>query len=237
MLDDGPDEVAAADTTRRRDINRGEELSRGALSRGCRLHVTCSARLLAAFAPAASAAPAARAGCMRSGKVRERDPICDVCGHNHVQGVKCTICGHVGKYIVPGGPNRPNRGAIPPMPPGPLHMPNVTPPTIEGLSVRQFQEALQTFFEQINAQAEVPQLPPELSNLDQLKVLLDALADYHADVEQPSYVLAIPCRPVVLGLSSMGLTCLASVEWGSLITHAAADAQLSQPVDWSVALS
>ena len=30
---------------------------------------------------------------------RERDPICDVCGHNHVQGVKCTICGHVGKYI------------------------------------------------------------------------------------------------------------------------------------------
>jgi hypothetical protein len=30
---------------------------------------------------------------------RERDPICDVCGHNHVQGVKCKICGHVGKYI------------------------------------------------------------------------------------------------------------------------------------------
>ena len=30
---------------------------------------------------------------------RERDPICDVCGHNHVQGVKCDICGHVGKYI------------------------------------------------------------------------------------------------------------------------------------------
>ena len=30
---------------------------------------------------------------------RDRDPICDVCGHNHVQGVKCDICGHVGKYI------------------------------------------------------------------------------------------------------------------------------------------
>eukprot|EP00966_Prymnesium_polylepis_P196320 4549929-Prymnesium_polylepis.1 len=30
---------------------------------------------------------------------RERDPICDVCGHCHVQGVKCKICGHVGKYI------------------------------------------------------------------------------------------------------------------------------------------
>ena len=34
-----------------------------------------------------------------SGPKRERDPICDVCGHCHVQGVKCTICGHVGKYI------------------------------------------------------------------------------------------------------------------------------------------
>lgn len=30
---------------------------------------------------------------------RERDPICDVCGHCHVQGVRCKICGHVGKYI------------------------------------------------------------------------------------------------------------------------------------------
>lgn len=78
---------------------------------------------------------------------RERDPICDVCGHNHVQGVKCQICGHVGKYIVPGGPNRPNRGAIPPVPPGPIHAPNMTPPTIEGLSVATFQAALQGFFE------------------------------------------------------------------------------------------
>ncbi len=71
---------------------------------------------------------------------RERDPICDVCGHNHVQGVKCEICGHVGKYIVPGGPNRPNRGAIPPVPPGPLHAPNLTPPTIEGCTVANFQQ-------------------------------------------------------------------------------------------------
>ena len=40
-------------------------------------------------------------GCMASRTLtkRERDPICDVCGHNHVQGVKCDICGHVGKYI------------------------------------------------------------------------------------------------------------------------------------------
>jgi hypothetical protein len=71
---------------------------------------------------------------------RERDPVCDVCGHNHIQGVKCQICGHVGKYIVPGGPNRPNRGAIPPVPPGPLHAPNLTPPTIEGCTVANFQE-------------------------------------------------------------------------------------------------
>ena len=138
-----------------------------------------------------------------SGPKRERDPVCDVCGHCHVQGVKCTICGHVGKYIgaacrahprahthtsahththihthtcthlhtpahtcthlhtpahtcthisaqrqhaerrlccaVPGGPNRPNRGAIPPVPPGPVHSPNLTPPTIEGITVAEFQ--------------------------------------------------------------------------------------------------
>ena len=138
-----------------------------------------------------------------SGPKRERDPICDVCGHCHVQGVKCTICGHVGKYIgaartraqthrmqphlhphphtslqhaerclcraVPGGPNRPNRGSIPPVPPGPVHNPNPnpnpipnpnpnpnpspspsptlnqvhnpnrTPPTIEGITVAEFQ--------------------------------------------------------------------------------------------------
>ena len=24
-------------------------------------------------------------------------PLCNVCGHNHVQGVKCHICGHVGR--------------------------------------------------------------------------------------------------------------------------------------------
>ena len=143
---------------------------------------------------------------------RERDPICDVCGHNHVQGVKCDICGHVGKYIgatqpagapvttglavvshgrllvpgmpaVPGGPNRPNRGAIPPVPPGPLHAPNLTPPTIEGLSVQNFQQALQTFFELIAHPQVTAQLPVELRNLDQLKVLLDTLPDYHSEDE------------------------------------------------------
>ena len=156
---------------------------------------------------------------------RERDPICDVCGHNHVQGVKCKICGHVGKYIVPGGPNRPNRGAIPPVPPGPLHAPNTTPPTIEGLMVQHFQQGLQMFF-QLLAQAEAsgqgtPQLPPEPANLDQLKVLLDALPDYHADDEQPSYVLAIPCRPIVLGISTLipaSSSCFSTVNWGALLT-------------------
>ena len=44
------------------------------------------------------------------------------------------------RLTVPGGPNRPNRGAIPPVPPGPLHAPNLTPPTIEGLTVQVFQE-------------------------------------------------------------------------------------------------
>ena len=225
---------------------------------------------------------------------------------------------------VPGGPNRPNRGAIPPVPPGPVHAPNLTPPTIEGLQVQEFQQVhahapssspldlaiaadgcallrtascgllvsvccsasarwlsvlgelyhcdhlvgggwrapqgilptshtfsrlltpsqgLQTFF-QLLAQAEStsaapPQLPPELSNVDQLRVLLDALPDYHADDEQPSYVLAIPCRPIVVGISALVPTmpCFASVNWGALLTHAgttdvpAIAAQLCQPID------
>lgn len=123
--------------------------------------------------------------------------MCDVCGHCHVQGVKCKICGHIGKWIVPGGPNKPHRGAIPPVPPGPLHAPNLTPPTIEGLHVSDFQRALQMFFDLLpEAQRSGVVLPPALSNLDQLQVLLEALTDYHADDEQPSYVMAIPCRPV-----------------------------------------
>ena len=24
-------------------------------------------------------------------------PLCDSCGHRHIQGVRCTICGHIGK--------------------------------------------------------------------------------------------------------------------------------------------
>lgn len=24
-------------------------------------------------------------------------PMCNSCGHRHVQGVKCSVCGHVGK--------------------------------------------------------------------------------------------------------------------------------------------
>jgi len=157
---------------------------------------------------------------------RERDPICDVCGHCHVQGVKCKICGHVGKYIVPGGPNRPNRGAIPPVPPGPLHAPNRTPPTIEGLSVVDFQRALRTFFELLpEAQRSGAVIPAELSNFDQLKVLLDTLPDYHPDEQQPSYVMAIPCRPVLVALAQLlssvpqGLQGLQNVNWQSLNDH------------------
>ena len=178
---------------------------------------------------------------------RERDPICEVCGHCHVQGVKCKVCGHVGKYIVPGGPNRPNRGAIPPVPPGPMHNPNRTPPTIEGLTVGSFQQALQSFFDVLpQAEAAGQSLPPELSNLDQLRaraararayrvwvhrphthlsrhrplpqVLLDTLPDYHLEDEQPSYVLAIECRPVVCALARLmpGATAWQHVNWRAL---------------------
>eukprot|EP00327_Prymnesium_parvum_P006443 CAMPEP_0182813992 /NCGR_PEP_ID=MMETSP0006_2-20121128/9623_1 /TAXON_ID=97485 /ORGANISM="Prymnesium parvum, Strain Texoma1" /LENGTH=158 /DNA_ID=CAMNT_0024940101 /DNA_START=230 /DNA_END=703 /DNA_ORIENTATION=- len=155
---------------------------------------------------------------------RERDPICDVCGHCHVQGVKCKICGHVGKYIVPGGPNRPNRGAIPPVPPGPLHAPNLTPPTIEGLTVVEFQQVLRTFLVEVlpNTAALGITIPAELANLDQLKVLLEALPDYHPDDEQPSYVMAIPCRPVLVALAQLfaglpqavqTIQCMRNVNW------------------------
>ena len=59
----------------------------------------------ASRAMASGAASSSSCGCCGSSSdarivaKRERDPICDVCGHNHVQGVKCQICGHVGKYI------------------------------------------------------------------------------------------------------------------------------------------
>lgn len=29
--------------------------------------------------------------------INEEDPLCDSCNHRHVQGVKCLICGHVGR--------------------------------------------------------------------------------------------------------------------------------------------
>ena len=100
-------------------------------------------------------------------------------------------------------------------------------------------QALRTFFELLSqakaTQTAPPQLPPELANLDQLRVLLDALPDYHADDEQPSYVLAIPCRPIVVGLSALvpsGMPCLASVNWGALMTQCASDAGLTQQVEW-----
>ena len=128
---------------------------------------------------------------------------------------------------VPGGPNRPNRGAIPPVPPGPLHAPNHTPPTIEGLTVRDFQQALRTFFDHLpEAQASGVALPEELSNLDQLKVLLEVLPDYPCDDAQPSYVLAIPCRPVLLGLSSLlpGLAAWGSIDWAAVAASVAATA-------------
>jgi len=155
---------------------------------------------------------------------RERDPICDVCGHCHVQGVKCEICGHVGKYIVPGGPNRPSRGAIPPVPPGRIGYPNTTPPTIDGLQVGSFQEALKCFFETLQRpDAADLQLPYELSNLDQLKVLLETLPDYHAEDEQPSYVMAIECRPVVKALAKLmpSFAPWQHVNWAALDSPAA----------------
>ena len=135
---------------------------------------------------------------------RDREPRCDVCGHAHLQGVRCTICGHVGKYIVPGGPNRPRVGAIPPVPPGPLHAPNTTPPTIEGLSVDAFRHALRLFFDRLPAAVTAGQmLPPELANTDQLTVLLDVLPDYPPYDPQPSYVMAIECRPIARALASL----------------------------------
>ena len=79
-----------------------------------------------------------------------------------------------------------------------------------------------TFFQLLarETQQSLPQLPPQLQNLDQLKVLLDTLPDYHSTDEQPSYVLAIPCRPIVIGLSVVlpGLPVLATVNWGALGT-------------------
>ena len=118
-------------------------------------------------------------------------------------------------------------------------MPNNTLPTIEGLKVQEFQQALQTFFHMlVNAEQQgngVPQLPAELANLDQLKVLLDALPDYHADDEQPSYVLAIPCRPIVVGLCALvptSMPCFSSINWGALLTSCATDVGLTQQVAW-----
>ena len=65
-----------------------------------------------------------------------------------------------------------------------------------------------------------PDVPAELSNLDQLKVLLDTLPDYHADDDMPSYVLAIPCRPIVVALGGLltGIACLQQVDWGALLS-------------------
>jgi hypothetical protein len=162
---------------------------------------------------------------------RERDPICDVCGHNHVQGVKCDICGHVGKYI---GATQP-AGA--PVTTG-LAASNLTANCL-CLACRQFlvdpidrtvalsrrclrapcmrrishHPQLKGSHPQVTAQ-----LPVELRNLDQLKVLLDTLPDYHSEDEQPSYVLAIPCRPIVIGLSVVlpSMPCLSTVNWSRL---------------------
>ena len=93
--------------------------------------------------------------------------------------------------------------------------------------MRAFQQALTTFFEllaQAQSSQQVLQLPHELANVDQLKVVLDVLPDYYADDEQPSYVLAIPCRPIVVGLSALvNLPVLASTNWGNLVAHSASD--------------
>ena len=82
-----------------------------------------------------------------------------------------------------------------------------------------FLQALNAFFQWLERTAATsnapPTLPPELQNIDQLKVLLDTLPDYHGEETQPSYVLAIPCRPIVDGLSSMGFAPGLTVPCGS----------------------
>ena len=134
---------------------------------------------------------------------------------------------------VPGGPNKPDQGAIPPVPPGPAHNPNLTPPTIDGITVAEFRQVahapstpparrtpdartspsgrwrrhptttsrphvtgagapgsvstrararqvLTSFFELLpQAEQQGVVLPPQLANVDQLRVLLDALPDYY----------------------------------------------------------
>ena len=41
-------------------------------------------------------------------RVAQGAPLCEVCGHTHYQGVKCTVCGHLGLYdSVRDGPCRP----------------------------------------------------------------------------------------------------------------------------------
>ena len=86
-----------------------------------------------------------------------------------------------------------------------------------------FYQTLQSFLQLVEQQQPLPQLPPQLRNLDQLKVLLDTLPDYHSGDEQPSYVLAIPCRPIVVGLCSVlpGAICMSSLSWGRLLADAA----------------
>lgn len=39
--------------------------------------------------------------------------------------------------------------------------------------------------------------------LHRWQVLLDTLPDYHAEDEQPSYVMAIECRPIVVALANL----------------------------------
>ena len=68
------------------------------------------------------------------------------------------------------------------------------------------------------AQASGVVLPAELGNLHQLKVVFETLGDYHLDDEQPSYVMAVPCRPVVVALSALipGLPAWQRVDWAAL---------------------
>ncbi|KAG8470403.1 hypothetical protein KFE25_008824 [Diacronema lutheri] len=136
---------------------------------------------------------------------RSRDPICDVCGHCHVQGVKCATCGHVGKYIVPGGPNRPTAGFMPPVPPGSLDQPNTTPPWMIGITVADFKLCLEVFFSLLPQLQHAGQLDDALSNLDQIKVVLDTLPDYCQTDQCPSYVMGIPCRPILKALQRISM--------------------------------
>lgn len=66
--------------------------SRGSWPHACSAEVRASVVRFHARDGVVCCVPACECGAQVSGAA----PLCNVCGHNHVQGVKCDICGHVG---------------------------------------------------------------------------------------------------------------------------------------------